>query len=272
MNQRSVFFVSDGTAITTETLGHSLITQFPDVRFNQHRVPFVDNEEAAHQTAADINQASARDGAPAIVFNTIVDERLCEILRRSDGVILDLFATFLSPLEKALGVQHLPAIGQAHGVSDLRRYEDRMEATNYALAHDDGLSIDFKDADLILVGVSRSGKTPTCLYMALHFGVKAANYPLTEEDLDEMRLPPFLRRYRSKVVGLMIEPERLAQIRETRKPASRYASLRQCHREVEAAESLLRMEGVPVFHTTHSSIEEIASRVLLQLGLQREMF
>jgi regulator of PEP synthase PpsR (kinase-PPPase family) len=272
MKHRSVFFISDGTAITTETLGHSLITQFPDVKFEQHRVPFVDSQQAAYKVVAQINEASDKDGAPAIVFNTIVDEGLCDILHESDGVILDLFATFLAPLEKALGVSHLPAIGQAHGVNDYGRYEDRMEATNYALAHDDGLSIEFKDADLILVGVSRSGKTPTCLYMALHFGVKAANYPLTEDDLDEMRLPPFLRRHRSKIVGLMIEPERLAQIRETRKPGSRYASLRQCHREVEAAESLLRLEGIPVFHSTHSSIEEIASRVLLQLGLQREMF
>lgn len=272
MTRRSVFFISDGTAITAETLGHSLITQFPDVEFEQFRVPFVDSEEAAHQIAADINQASARDGAPAIVFNTIVDEALCAILHGSTGVILDLFATFIEPLEQALGVDHMPVIGQAHGASELRRYEDRMEATNYALSHDDGVSIDFKDADLILVGVSRSGKTPTCLYMALHFGVKAANYPLTEDDLDEMRLPPFLRRYKSKLVGLMIEPARLAEIRETRKPGSRYASQRQCLRETDAAESLLRMEGVPVFHTTHSSVEEIASRVLLQLGLQREMF
>ncbi|MBT8062938.1 MAG: kinase/pyrophosphorylase [Gammaproteobacteria bacterium] len=270
--RRTVFFVSDGTAITTETLGHSLLTQFPEVEFQQERLPFADDMAAAAEAVTRINEASSRDGAPAIVFNTIVNEDLCDIIHRSDGITLDLFATFLGPLERALGMQHLPTVGQAHGVSNLQRYEDRMEATNYAMNHDDGLSIDFKDADLILVGVSRSGKTPTCLYMALHFGVKAANYPLTPEDLDQMRLPPFLRRHKRKIAGLMIEPERLAQIRENRKPGSRYASLRQCRQEVEAAESLLRMEGIPVFLTTHSSIEEIASRVLLQLGLQREMF
>lgn len=270
--RRSVFFVSDGTAITTETLGHSLLTQFPEIEFQQERLPFVDDSAAAEDAVSRINEASARDGAPAIVFNTIVDEDLCDIIHLSDGVTLDLFATFLGPLERALGMQHLPTVGQAHGVIDVQRYEDRMEATNYALNHDDGLSIDFKDADLILVGVSRSGKTPTCLYMALHFGVKAANYPLTPEDLDQMRLPSFLRRYKRKIAGLMIEPDRLAHIRENRKPGSRYASLRQCRQEVEAAESLLRMEGIPLFHTTHSSIEEIASRVLLQLGFQREMF
>jgi len=270
--KRTVFFVSDGTAITTETLGHSLLTQFPDVVFEQERLPFVDDLASAGEAVSRINEACRRDEAPAIVFNTIVDEGLCDIIHKSEGVVLDLFQTFLGPLERALGTSHLPVSGQAHGLSDFQRYEDRMEATNYAMTHDDGVSIDFKDADLILVGVSRSGKTPTCLYMALHFGVKAANYPLTPDDLDEMRLPSFLRIHKHKIVGLMIEPERLAQIRETRKPGSRYASLRQCRQEVEAAESLFRMTGIPAFHTTHSSIEEISSRVLMQLGLQREMF
>jgi regulator of PEP synthase PpsR (kinase-PPPase family) len=270
--KRSVFYVSDGTAITTETLGHSLLTQFPNVEFVQERLPFVDDVDSANEAVARINEASENDGAPAIVFNTIVDEDICGIVATSNGVTLDLFAAFLMPLEKALGTVHLPTVGRAHGVNDLEKYEDRMSATNYAMNHDDGISIDFAEADLILMGVSRSGKTPTCLYMALHFGVKAGNYPLTPEDLDQMRLPPFLRRHKRKIVGLVIEPDRLAQIRETRKAGSRYASIRQCRQEVEAAESLFRMEGIPVFQTTHSSIEEISSRVLLQLGLQREMF
>ncbi len=270
--KRTVFFISDGTAITAETLGHSLITQFPDVSFRQVRLPFVDNEQACREAVNAINLATVRDGAPAIVINTMLDETLCAIIGTSSGVLLDLFATFLRPMEQALGIAHKPRVGQAHGLTNVDKYEGRMDATNYALTHDDGVSVDFKEADLILVGVSRSGKTPTCLYMALHFGVKAANYPLTPEDLDEMRLPHFLRKHKYKLVGLDIEPERLSQIRETRRPGSRYASLRQCRQEVDAARSLLRMEGVPMFVTTHSSIEEISSRVLLQLGLQREMF
>lgn len=270
--KRTVFYISDGTAITAETLGHSLITQFPGVTFQQVRMPFVDNIEACRQAVIAIDEATERDGAPAIVINTIVDHALCEIIATSRAVILDLFATFLRPMEDALDTAHEPTVGQAHGLTNTDRYEGRMDATHYAMSHDDGVSVDYKDADLILVGVSRCGKTPTCLYMALHFGVKAANYPLTPEDLDEMRLPPFLRRYKYKLVGLDIEPERLAQIRETRRPGSRYASLRQCRQEVEAAQSLLRLEGVPIFETTTASIEEISSRVLLQLGLQREMF
>lgn len=269
---RTVFFISDGTAITGETLGHSLLSQFTTVEFSQVRIPFVGDRNAAIEAVEQINTAGRKDKASPIVINTIVDKKLSALIHDSDGVVLDLFGDFLDTLEDALGVKPQPSVGQTHGLKDFDRYEDRMEATNYALNHDDGISLSFGNADLILVGVSRSGKTPTCLYMALHYGVKAANYPLTEDDLDEMRLPPFLRRHKRKIIGLMIEPERLAQIRQTRKPDSRYASMKQCRKEVELAESLLRIEGIPVFQTTHSSIEEISSRVLAELGLQKEMF
>ena len=270
--RRTVFFISDGTAITTETLGHSLLTQFPGIEFRQFRIPFVGDLEKAKDAVKRINEASREDGAEAIVFNSIVDDRVSAIIKSSESVTLDLFSTFLSTLSRALGVAPQATVGRAHGVANLERYEERMEATSYALSHDDGISTTYENCDLILVGVSRSGKTPTCLYMALHFGVKAANYPLTQKDLEEQKLPPFLRAHKGKIAGLTIDADRLAQIRETRRPDSRYASLKQCHWEVDAAESLMRASGIPVFHTTHSSIEEIASRVLLQLGLQREMF
>lgn len=270
--QRTVFFVSDGTAITTETVGHSLLTQFPGIEFRQERIPFVDSPAKAAQAVEKINKASADDGAAAIIFISIVDDKTRTVFYRSDGITLDLFADFMDTLERALGVSRESTVGRAHGVADTERYDERMEATNYTLSHDDGMSLSYESADLVLVGVSRSGKTPTCLYMALHFGVKAANYPLTQDDLENQRLPDSLRRNKQKVVGLMIDADRLAQLRETRRSGSRYASLRQCHWEVDAAESMLRSEGIEVIHTTHSSIEEIASRILQQLGLQREMF
>jgi len=269
---RTVFFVSDGTAITTETVGHSLLTQFPGADWRQQRIPFVDSPARAAEAVARIEQAMAEDGAPPILFLSIIDDATRAVFYGSHAIVLDLFADFLDVLERALGTPREGAVGRAHGVSDAERYEDRIEATNYALSHDDGLSLSYGNADLILVGVSRSGKTPTCLYMALHFGVKAANYPLTDEDLERQQLPPQLRPHKDKIVGLIIDPDRLAQIRETRKPGSRYASLKQCHWEVDAAESLLRAEGIPFFTTTHSSIEEIASRVLEKTGLQREMY
>ncbi len=270
--QRTVFFISDGTAITTETLGHSLLTQFPNVAFSQIRIPFVDSPEKAAETVSRINQACEENDAAAIVFLSIIDDDTRAVFYRSKGVILDLFADFIDTLEFALGVAPQATVGQAHGVADEARYEDRIEATNYALSHDDGISLSYENSDLILVGISRTGKTPTCLYMALHFGVKAANYPLTGHDLESQRLPEQLRRNKHKIVGLMIDADRLAQIRETRKPGSRYASMKQCHWEVDAAESLLRSAGIATVHTTHSSIEEIASRVLAHLGMQREMY
>jgi regulator of PEP synthase PpsR (kinase-PPPase family) len=270
--QRTVFFISDGTAITTETLGHSLLTQFPAVIFKQERIPFVDSPEKAAEVVGQINLACERDKAAAIVFLSVIDDETRTVFHRSNAITLDLFADFMDTLERALGTTRASTVGKAHGVANSQRYDDRIEATNYALSHDDGVSVSYENAELILVGVSRSGKTPTCLYMALHFGVKAANYPLTDEDLENQRLPGFLRSQKHRIVGLMIDPDRLAQIRETRRPGSRYASLRQCHWEVEAAESLLRSEGIEAIFTTHSSIEEISSRILMQLGLQREMF
>jgi len=270
--QRTVFFISDGTGITTETVGHSLLTQFPGIEFRQERIPFVDSPEKADLVVEQINQACVNDDASAIVFISIIDDSTRAVFYRSDGITLDLFADFMDTLERALGISRESTVGRAHGVANTERYDDRIEATNYTLSHDDGMSLSYESADLVLVGISRSGKTPTCLYMALHFGVKAGNYPLTEDDLENQRLPDSLRRHKKKIVGLMIDADRLAQIRETRRGGSRYASLRQCHWEVDAAESLLRSEGIEVIYTTHSSIEEIASRILQQLGLQREMF
>lgn len=269
---RSVFYISDGTAITAETLGHSLLTQFSGIHLRQVRLPFTDTAEKAHDAVGLINRAAGEDGQKPLVFNTIVDLELCAILSDCEAHVMDLFGTFLEPLERILGVARSPTVGQAHGMRNSGDYEDRMEATNYALTHDDGITRRMDDADLILVGVSRSGKTPTCLYMALHFGIKAANYPLTDEDLEKPRLPDFLRKHKRKLYGLTIDPERLAHIRQTRRPNSRYASHKQCRNEVEAAEALLRAEAVPVLSTTHSSVEELSSRILLELGLQRELF
>jgi regulator of PEP synthase PpsR (kinase-PPPase family) len=270
--QRTVFFISDGTAITTETIGHSLLTQFPDEAFKRIRVPFVDSPAKAADVVRRIDAACAQDGRPSLVFLSIIDDQTRAEFYRSGGIMLDLFADFMHTLERALGVAPKARVGQAHGVADLQRYEDRIEATNYALSHDDGISPSYDNADLILVGVSRTGKTPTCLYLALHFGVRAANYPLTEIELEEQRLPAELKSHTSKIVGLTIDPDHLAQIRQTRRPNSQYASLRQCHREVDAAESMLRAAGVEILQTTHSSIEEIASRILVLLGQQRELF
>jgi len=268
--RRTVFFVSDGTAITAETFGHSLLTQFSAVDFREIRLPFVDTRDKARDAVSLIDRAAEADGTRPLVFSTIVDIGIGGELTSAKAHVFDMFATFMTPLEKVLGVDSSPKVGQAHGMGNSHAYEDRMEATNYALTHDDGISKKLDQAGVILVGVSRSGKTPTCLYMALHYGVKAANYPLTEEDLEQPRLPQFLRTHQAKLVGLTINPERLARIREVRRPESRYASIKQCRYEVDAAEAMFRTEKVPVLSTTGSSIEELASRILLELRLHRE--
>lgn len=270
--QRTIFFISDGTGITAETIGHSLLTQFEGIAFRQVRIPFVDGEARALEARDRIQKAAESDPDRPIVINTLVNRRLSEILYDSSGLVLDIFDTFLGRLEEELGQERSERVGQAHGLVDYQTYENRMDATNYALKHDDGADVNYENAEVILVGVSRSGKTPTCLYLALHYGVKAANYPLTEEDLGELTIPRRLRQHKKKLFGLTIDPERLHQIREARRPGSQYAQLRQCMSEVEDAESLFRLHAVPNLNTTLTSIEEIASKILVALNLERNMF
>lgn len=271
-NVRPVFYVSDGTGITVETIGHSLLTQFTGFSFVTDRISFVDDLAKARLAAERIREAGLRHESRPIVIHSNVDPDISGVLAESGALTLDVFAPFIQPMEEELGASRQSRIGQAHGMVDFEAYHRRINAMNYALAHDDGVSMDYSEADLILVGVSRAGKTPTCVYLALHHGVRAANYPLTEEDLESDRLPPKLRPYRSKLFGLTIDPTRLQQIRQERRPNSRYAQLDTCKREVAAAEELLRSEGIQMLSTTHASIEEISSRVLEVLGLNREMF
>jgi regulator of PEP synthase PpsR (kinase-PPPase family) len=269
---RPVFYISDGTGITAETIGHSLLTQFAETRFVTHRLPFVDDMEKARAAGAEIRRIGEEHGVRPIVVNSSIDPALNALLAESGALMLDVFAPFIEPLERELGTQRQSRVGQAHGMVDFESYHRRINAMNYALTHDDGVSMDMSEADLILVGVSRAGKTPTCIYLALHHGVRVANYPLTEEDLDSDQLPAKLRPFRSKLFGLTIDPVRLQQIRQERRPNSRYAQLDTCKREVAAAEAMLRSERIPMLSTTHASIEEISSRVLGSLGINREMF
>ena len=269
---RPVFYVSDGTGITAETIGHSLLTQFSGTPFATDRIPFVDSADKARAAAEEIRRTGESHGLRPIVVNSCVDSELNRLLAESGALMLDVFAPFIEPLEQELGSPRQPRVGQAHGIVDFDTYHRRINAMNYALTHDDGMNVDYGEADLILVGVSRAGKTPTCVYLALHYGIRAANYPLTDDDLETERLPVRLRAHRRKLFGLTIDPVRLQQIRQERRPNSRYSQLDTCKREVAAAETMLKVERVPVLSTTHASIEEIASRVLEELGINREMF
>jgi hypothetical protein len=272
MARRTVFFVSDQTGVTAETMGHSLLTQFDGLEFRQVTLPFISSADKAVEAVRKINATAVDDGARPIVFSTLVKDEVRSVVKRSDGLFLDFFDAFLSPLETELQVKSSEREGRAHGIADQLVYSTRIEATNFALAADDGgVATDYQRADVVLVGVSRSGKTPTCLYMAMQYGVFAANYPFTEEDFESKQLPVLLRAHAAKLFGLTIAPLRLQQIRNERRPGSRYSSIAQCEYEVRCAENLFQRFGIPFLDTTECSIEEIASRVIDRKGIERRL-
>ena len=263
---RTVFYVSDGTGITAETFGHSLLTQFESLALRQVRLPFVDTAPKARDAVRRIVAQGAADGRRPIVFSTLVNSEINDIVREVDAMFLDLFATFVEPLEVEFGVKSTHTMGRSHTAADSEHYNRRISAINFSLAHDDGQSdTGLAKADVILVGVSRSGKTPTSLYLAMQHGIKAANYPLIPEDFERKRLPEVLYRYKPKIFGLSIAPERLAEVRFERRPNSRYASLEACRYEVAEAEAMMKREGIRWLSSTTKSIEEIAATILHEL-------
>lgn len=268
-----MFYVSDETGVTAETLGRSLLTQFQDVlEFRQVTLPFISTPEKAEAAVAAIDRAAAEDGQRPVVFATFVRDEVRGVISESDAFLLDFFDVFLEPLERELGIPSAHAVGRAHGMSDINAYYQRIDATNFALGHDDGVKMwEFDRADVILIGVSRSGKTPTCLYLALHYGIYAANSPLTEDDFRRDRIPETLLEYSEKLFGLTIAPDRLVQIRDERLPDTRYASPEQVRYEVTEAERLFERYEVPSIDTTQSSIEEIAATILDRTGLERRL-
>ncbi len=272
-SKRTAFFVSDRTGITAEMLGHSLLTQFDGVRFNEVTLPFVDSVDKAQEVVNQINLQGADDGVRPIVISTLARTEIAQVIGQAKALFLDCFEIFISPLERELGLRASHAIGRTHNVSDFVNYHHRIESVNYTLAHDDGVTNrDLNDADIILVGVSRCGKTPTCLYLAMQFGISAANYPLIPEDFSRMQLPTPLRPLRGKLYGLTIRPERLQQIRNERKPGSQYATLANCEFEVREAEALLRQEGIPYLDATSKSVEELATTILHAAKLVRRIY
>jgi regulator of PEP synthase PpsR (kinase-PPPase family) len=270
---RTVFFISDGTGITAETVGHSLLSQFEDISYQQERVPFVDTLEKAEQCRHRITEAGERDGVRPVVVSTLVDPIVARPIRETNALHLDFIAMFIAPLEAELGIKSSRAIGRGHSQATSQDYAARIDAINFTLAHDDGISsADLDKADVILVGVSRCGKTPTSLYLALQFGIKAANYPLIPEDFERNRLPDGLDRHRAKLFGLTISADRLTQIRQERRPDSKYASIENCRWEINQAETLMRRENIRWLSTTTKSIEEIAATLMQTISLTRHSY
>jgi len=272
-NRRTVFFVSDRTGITAEVLGNSLLSQFEAIDFERRTIPFVDTPEKIAQAVQTIDRAGAETGARPLVFSSIVDEAMSAQLARARALFLDLFQVFIAPLEAELAAKSSHAAGRSHGIANSSDYFARMEAINFAQTHDDGAATrDLARAQVILVGVSRCGKTPTSLYLALQFGVLAANFPLTPDDFVDHKLPASILPFRDRLFGLSIDPERLQHIREARRPGSRYATLDNCRYEVREAEQLMRRERISTLDTTNRSIEEIATTIVHSAGLRRHIF
>lgn len=270
MPNRTVFFVSDGTGITAETFGNAILAQF-ETPMRRVRLPFLDSVDKAHQAVRQINHAAEVEGKRPLIFTTVVNEEVLAVFKtHCRGRIMDMFDTFVQPIEEELGIKSNHRVGRFSDVTRSQEYHDRIEAINFSLAHDDGQSnTDLESSDVILVGVSRSGKTPTSLYLAMQHGLKASNYPLIPEDFDRRKLPPALVPHRKKIFGLTIAPERLSEIRNERRPDSRYASLQNCRMEVAEAEAMMRREGIRWLSTTTKSIEEIATTILQELRPER---
>lgn len=271
-NRRVVFFLSDQTGVTAETLGRSLLTQFEGYEFHQETVPFIDSVDKANEVVLRINAVAAETGTRPLLFSTLVHDDIRETFSRANGLLLDFFSTFLGQMEKELLTMSSHAVGRAHGMQDQSSYDKRIDATNFALNNDDGSrTTEFDRADVIVLGVSRSGKTPTCLYLALTYGVFAANYPLSEDEFETGQLPTVLEPHRQKLFGLSISPDRLQKIRRERRREGRYASAEQVSYELRGAEALFLRYQINWVDTTGFSIEEIASKILSSTGIERRV-
>jgi hypothetical protein len=266
----NIFFISDRTGITAETLGRSLLSQFRDHEYKYTSLPFVDTDSKLDKAMEKIRQSMDSNGLLPVIFSTLTNPEHRQRLAEEDYFVFDFFGAFLSPLQDALQQTASPIAGQMHGMTNLNQYLSRMDAVAFTLNVDDGLRThDYEQADIILLGVSRSGKTPTCLYLAMQFGIKAANYPLVEDDLEYPRLPQALLPHRDKLYGLYIDPATLHRIRQARRPDSRYASIDQCRREVKQVELMYRQENIPTLDSSSMSVEELATSLLYRADLHR---
>ncbi len=262
---RTVYIVSDGTGITAEALARSILSQF-NLTYSRIYIPFVDTLKKAQKARMQIQAEFDKTSVPPIVFSTLVIQELVTEIRLARALHLDIIQPFVEPLAQELGINPKQKIGLSHQNMESKEYKLRMEAINFTLAHDDGISEQsMEEADVILIGISRSGKTPTSLYLAMQYGLKVANYPLIPEDFNRKVLPPSLQAQKQKLFGLTIQPERLSEVRNERRPNSHYASLENCRYEVAEAERMMLMNGIQFLSSTSKSIEEISTSIVSRM-------
>lgn len=271
-NFRDVFYVSDGTAITSETLGHAVLGQFA-IETRQTTLPFVESVDRAINVQKQINRVYEETGIKPLVFYSVVIPEVKAIIEQSQANLYDVLNALVEPLKHDLDMEPSPKLQRSHSINkDAASYQDRIAAIEYTLAHDDGVSLNnLEQADIILLGVSRCGKTPTSLYLAMQFGIRAVNYPFIAEDMASLKLPQAIEPFRYKTYGLTIETGRLVAIRNGRYANSDYASQHQCESELNKVEAMFRREAIPYLNTTSLSVEEISTRLLDMSGLKRRM-
>jgi [pyruvate, water dikinase]-phosphate phosphotransferase / [pyruvate, water dikinase] kinase len=261
-----VFFLSDSTGISAETMGNALLIQFPDLRFERRLIPFISSVEEARRVVAILDAAA--DGAVApLAFSTTAVEEVRQELLRTKCPLIDFFGMHMDSVESILGAKGIRVAARLHGMGDVKRYNARMAAVEYAIEHDDGQSMRALDkADVILLAPSRCGKTPTTMYLALQHGIFVANYPLVDEDFQSAELPRPVRGLRNRCFGLTTTPARLSQVRNERRPNSRYASFEQCSYELREAEAMYRNHRLPVINSSTKSVEEMSTVILQTLN------
>lgn len=264
-----VFIVSDRTGVTAGTMSHTLLSQFPNIRFERHTIPFVDADDKVKSSIRQINRSYQTHNVRPLIFTSFMDNNFTHELETSEGIVIDLINPFISQLEQHLMADSSHQIGQAHGISEEKDYMHRIDAINFSMKYDDGVRMeDYSEADLILIGVSRAGKTPTSLYMALHYGLLTANYPLADDDFENGVLPSALTNVKEKLFGLTIDPIQLHKIRQKRRADSQYSSLQQCQREVNQALQFYKRYRIPHADSTAMSIEELASLIVHRMNLE----
>ncbi|MEM8986706.1 MAG: pyruvate, water dikinase regulatory protein [Pseudomonadota bacterium] len=260
--------VSDSTGETLNALLKASTAQFPNVRPIEHMYALVRNEDALERVMGEI------EAAPGVVMYTIVNrnlrERLEEKCHELQVPAISVLDPVLNALAGYLGAELSLRPGAQHDLDE--DYFRRIAALDYTLAHDDGQMIwDLEAADVVLVGISRTSKTPTCMYLA-HRGVKAANVPLVAgrsipAELEGLKQP--------LVVGLTASPDRLVQIRRSRlvnlnaDKETDYVDLDAVRRETVEARKLFAKKRWPMIDVSRRSVEETAAEILTKLSARR---
>ncbi len=261
MKEFHLHLVSDSTGETVSSVARASVAQFDDIEANEHIWSLVRTKGQLDKVLAGI------EAHPGVVMYTLVDKNLRDILKaeclKRSLPCIPVLAQIIAELSTYLGIESSLLPGRQHELDE--KYFSRVEAINFTLAHDDGQATwDLQDADIILVGVSRTSKSPTCVYLA-HRGFKAANIPFVETSL----LPPELETLKKPlIVGLTISADRLIQIRKTRLQSlkqeedTNYVDIEKVEEEILQSRRLYQKNKWPIIDVTRRSVEETAANII----------